>query len=212
MAKSTQADSPDSRILEIAAAHIRKFGLRRTTVVAIAQDAGMSHANVYRYFPSKNALVEAVSEHWLRPVESLIRDISDGPDPAYDKLERIANTIFSAYREKLETDPNIFAIFAEATEKGLESARKHRNRLQGEFQRIIEDGIASGAFPNAEQRRAIALVFDSLHRFHSPGGRAAGRASSAGAAPTPVRTACDRSAGHSHSGAKLAFKLHYYVI
>lgn len=168
MAKPPQPESPDVRILGIAAAHIRKFGLRRTTVVAIAEEAGMSHSNVYRHFPSKDALVEAVTEHWLRPVESLIREIGDGPDPAYDKLERIAATIQSAYREKLESDANIFGVFAEATQKGLGVARRHRNRLQAEFGRVIEEGIASGVFAESDHRRAMALVFDALHRFIHP--------------------------------------------
>ena len=168
MAKSLQPESPDTRILEIAATHIRTFGLKRTTVVAIAEAAGMSHANVYRYFPSKQALFEAVSEHWLRPVEALIREIADGPDPAYDKLERVVATIFSAYRDKLEGDKNIFLIFAQATERGSALARRHRNRLQGEIQRIVEEGIAGGAFPFAEQRRAVASIFDTLFRFLHP--------------------------------------------
>jgi len=168
MAKPLLPESPDVRILGIAATHIRRFGLRRTTVVAIAEEAGMSHANVYRYFPSKGALVEAVTEHWLRPVEGLIREIGDGPDPAYDKLERIAVTIQRAHREKVESDPNIFTVFAEATQNGLGVARRHRNKLQVEFSRIIDEGIASGVFAESDHRRALALVFDTLHRFIHP--------------------------------------------
>ena len=167
-AKPHHTDTPDVRILGIAAAHIRRFGLRRTTVLAIAAEAGMSHANVYRYFPSKQALVEAVTEQWLKPVEAVIRDIGDGPDPADDKLERIAGTIQSAYREKLESDPNIFAIFAAASEQGFGIVRRHRNRLQSEFQRVIEEGMSSGVFVPADHRRAIALLFDALHRFIHP--------------------------------------------
>jgi len=168
MGKSPHIDSPDRRILDIAAAHIRRFGLRRTTVVAIADEAGMSHANVYRYFPSKQALLEAVTDHWLKPLEGEIRDIGDGPDPADDKLERIVGAIRVAYRSKLESDPHIFAAFVEATEKGLGIARRHRNRLQGELQRTLEEGMSSGTFAQVDQRRALALVFDSLHRFIHP--------------------------------------------
>lgn len=161
-------EAPDRRILDIAAAHIRRFGLRRTTVVAIADEAGMSHANVYRYFPSKQALLEAVTDHWLKPLEAGIREIGDGPDPAYDKLERILGAVQSTYRNKLENDPNIFAVFVEATEKGRSVARRHRGRLQAELQRTIEDGMSSGVFASGDQRRALALVFDALHRFIHP--------------------------------------------
>ena len=166
--KAPQPEAPDRRILDIAAAHIRKFGLKRTTIVGIASEAGMSHANIYRYFPSKQALFEAVTEHWLRPLEATIREIRDGPDPAYDKLERIVGTVHAAYREKLENDPDIFAVFAEATQAGLGIARRHRNRLQAELARTIEEGMSGGGFAQSDQRRALALVFDALHRFIHP--------------------------------------------
>ena len=168
MAKFSQPESPDIRILEIAAAHVRKFGLRRTTVVAIAEEAGMSHANVYRYFSSRQALLEAVTEQWLKPVEAGIKEINDGPDPAYDKLERIIGAIQSAYRDKLDSDPHVFTVFAEASEHGVSLARKHRNRIQAELQRVIEEGMSSGVFAQADHRRALALVFDALHRFIHP--------------------------------------------
>lgn len=168
MARHQPAEPVDVRIIEIAADHIRKFGLRRTTIVAIAEEAGMSHANIYRYFPSKAALVEAVTDHWLRPVEAGLREIADGPDPSLDKLERIAGAIFRAYRDKLEQDTELFDLFAEMTEKGAAPARRHRARLRQEIGRVVEEGASSEMFREADQRRAIVLVFDALHRFLHP--------------------------------------------
>ncbi len=44
------AETPtDVRILDIAADHIRRHGIERTTILSIAAEAGMSHANIYRY-------------------------------------------------------------------------------------------------------------------------------------------------------------------
>jgi AcrR family transcriptional regulator len=57
--------------------------------VAIAEAAGMTHANVYRYFPSKEALIDAVVDAWIKSVETRLTDIADGPDPSDDKLERM---------------------------------------------------------------------------------------------------------------------------
>ena len=39
---------------------IRRYGFHGASMVQIAAEAGMSHANVYRYFPSKAALFDAV--------------------------------------------------------------------------------------------------------------------------------------------------------
>jgi thiol-disulfide isomerase/thioredoxin len=69
---------------------------------------------------------------------------------------------------KLEADPKIFELFIEASIRGRGVARKHRLKLQSEVRSVLEDGMASGAFPAHDIRRALALVFDISHRFLSP--------------------------------------------
>ena len=109
-APSTAHDT-DMRILDLAAEHVRRFGASRLTIVSVAKDAGMSHGNVYRYFPSKEALFDAVTEQWLKPVEAACRTVADAPDPAFDKLERIIVSVHRSYLDKLEKDPEIFDLF-----------------------------------------------------------------------------------------------------
>ena len=128
----------------------------------------MTHANVYRYFPSKAALMEEITVSWLRPLEARLREAADGADPAYDKLERMLLAIHRAYRQKLETDAPLFDLFVEAFDKARLSVRKHRARVQGEIQRVVEEGVASGAFAMADRRRALSLIFDAAHRFIHP--------------------------------------------
>ncbi|MGL4728184.1 MAG: TetR/AcrR family transcriptional regulator, partial [Bosea sp. (in: a-proteobacteria)] len=67
----------DQRLLGIAGEHLRRFGPRRLTVVGVAEEAGMTHANVYRYFPSKEALLDAVVETWLKGMERRLADVAD---------------------------------------------------------------------------------------------------------------------------------------
>jgi AcrR family transcriptional regulator len=168
MARTPQPEQTDAKILRIAADHVRRFGLERTTVVSIAAEAGMSHANVYRYFPSKDSLVDALTDYWLKPIEAGLHEIADGPDPADDKLERILSAIHLAYRNKAETDQNIFGVFADAVVEGRAIARRHRSRVQSEIQRVLEEGMGGGVFRPGDLRRATSLVFDGLHRFIHP--------------------------------------------
>jgi AcrR family transcriptional regulator len=158
----------DQRLLGIAAEHIRRFGAARTTIVGVAEEAGMSHANVYRYFPSKTGLLDAVTAQWLKPLEMRLQSTAQGADPAYDKLERILSDAQRAYSDKLEIDPNLFGLLVTAVEKSRGVARKHRARVQGEVQRVVEEGMGNGVFAIADQKRAMALVFDMTHRFLQP--------------------------------------------
>lgn len=168
MARNPQPEPTDGKILRIAAEHVRRYGLERTTVVSVAAEAGMSHANVYRYFPSKESLIDALTDAWLKPIEAGLHEIADAPDPADDKLERILSAIHRAYRNKVETDPNLFSIFAAAVESGRALARRHRSRVQAEIQRVLEEGMGGGVFRPGDLRRATSLVFDGLHRFVHP--------------------------------------------
>jgi AcrR family transcriptional regulator len=162
-------DAPaDQRLLDIAATHVRRFGAAHVAIVRIAAEAGMSHANVYRYFPSKDALIDEITAAWLKPLEAELRVIGDGPDPPADKLERLLFAVHRAYRAKLDADPELFGLLVAAVAENRVVARKHRNRVQQEVQRTLEDGMSAGGFARADMRRAMALVFDMMHRFIHP--------------------------------------------
>ena len=168
MASGFIAENTGTRLVEIARAHVRKFGHARTTVVGVAAEAGMTHANVYRYFPSKAALLDEVVATSLRPLEAQLREAAEGADPAYDKLERMLVAVHRDYRMKLDDDPELFDLVIDALVRDGSSARKHRSRVQSEIQRVYEEGVASGAFAMTDRRRAMSLIFDAAHRFIHP--------------------------------------------
>ena len=168
MPTSSLGESNETRLLEIARAHVRRFGHARTTVVGVAAEAGMTHANVYRYFPSKSALLDEVVASGLRPLEARLREAADGADPAHDRMERMLLAIHRDYRGKLDDDPALFDLLIETLVNNRPSARKHRARVQSEIQRVLDDGVASGAFAMTDRRRAMSLIFDAAHRFIHP--------------------------------------------
>ncbi|NGM33575.1 TetR/AcrR family transcriptional regulator [Methylobacterium sp. DB0501] len=160
--------SADARLLAIAADHLRRLGHRQVTVVGVAAEAGMTHANVYRYFPSKTALVDAVAGRWLREVEAELGAIADAPDPADDKLERLLLALASMQREVLARDPHLFAVHRDATVESRPIARRHRGRLRQLVERVIEEGMNAGTFSLRDRERGLAFIFDTSHRFLHP--------------------------------------------
>lgn len=155
------------RLLQAAAAEIRRIGARRLSVSALAHELGMSHANVYRFFSSREALIDAVLHAWLTQLESRLSEIVDGPDPADDKLERFLATLIRAYGETARGDPAVFDLLAVPAGDGQEAVR-HRRRV-GEFLgRIVEEGMATRLFGGSEARRSVQLVLDLAHRFVDP--------------------------------------------
>lgn len=161
-------DRIPARLMSIAGEHIRRFGLSRLTVVAVAEEAGMSHANVYRYFASKAALVEAVVTLWLRQLELALMDITNAPDPADDKLERFLLAWGRAHRDKLEQDPALYSALVQTFGKGRGLVSAHRTRLRNLVGRIVDEGSEAGPFRVRSEEAAVGYVMDAMPRFAHP--------------------------------------------
>ena len=158
----------DARLLTIASDHLKRFGARHVTVVSIADAAGMTHANVYRYFPSKAALIDAVAGQWLKRVETVIAAIADAPDPADDKLERLLQAWARTHRDLLRDDPHLFDVYCTATETRRSIVRRHRTRMRQLTERVVDEGIATGKFETRDRDRAVTFVTDVTFRFINP--------------------------------------------
>ncbi|MBB3809257.1 TetR/AcrR family transcriptional regulator [Pseudochelatococcus contaminans] len=158
----------DVRLVTIAAEHIRRSGVRRVTVVGIAEEAGMTHANVYRYFPSKEALIDAVVADALKPVELMMADIAGAPDPADDKLERLTLALAHAYRDLADRDRAIFALYADIAAQNRSVARRHRGRVFMFVERVVDEGAAIGIFRLRDREVAMSFLADIFFRFSHP--------------------------------------------
>jgi AcrR family transcriptional regulator len=94
------------RITEAAVKLHGSVGAARTTVSAIAEEAGVQRATVYRHFPDEDAVFEACSSHW----------IADNPPPDPAEWARIADV-----GERLRTAPRELYEYYERTEYMLEN-------------------------------------------------------------------------------------------
>jgi AcrR family transcriptional regulator len=161
-------DGPKARILAAASAELKRHGVRKFTVVDVARAAGMTHPNIYRYFTSKTALIDALVTAWLKPLEELVETVIAAPDPVPDKLERMITAISRVYRSARNEEPELFQAFAAATAASRAVSRKHRARLRKAFERVLEEGIGAGVVTIRDRSRAQALLIDSCWRFIDP--------------------------------------------
>lgn len=160
-------DDTRARLIAAAALEIRQIGPRRMSVSGVAAKLGMSHANVYHYFTGKAALIEAVLNAWLRPIELRLQDIVDGPDPADDKLERFLTTLARAYADGQRTDSAIFRLLVEPQVVPREIER-HIKRIEGWRERVCEEGISTRLFNGPDARRAAQLAGDLSAAYCDP--------------------------------------------
>ena len=156
------------RILEAAEQVFRRFGPQKTTVVDVARLLGVSHGSVYRHFESKTALRDAVVEAWLKRTSDPLAEIANSKVAPAKRLRLWFDTLLRLKREKVKADPELFsvsrAIFAEASEV----VDGHVEKLVGQLEMIIADGIATGDFRPVDPRATAQAMFDAAARFHNP--------------------------------------------
>jgi len=144
------------RILLAARELVAAGGYRNAPVTAVAAQAGVSTGLIYRHFPSKAELfVEVLSAAVEHEVE-ILEGIAAGPEPAPQRL-RLAITAF--VRRALAGPGLAYAFIVEPVDPEVEAERMRGRRRFGDvFRRLVEDGIASGAFPAQDADVTAACI------------------------------------------------------
>jgi AcrR family transcriptional regulator len=156
------------RILDAAEEVLRRYGPGKTTVVDVARALGVSHGSVYRHFPSKAALRDAVAERWLAGVSAPLEAIAAETGPAPERLRRWFDLMILTKRRRALDDPELFATYNELAAESREVVIAHVDILKGQLTRIIADGVAQGEFTVTDPVRAAQAAFDATVLFHKP--------------------------------------------
>jgi AcrR family transcriptional regulator len=156
------------RILEVTEDVLRRFGLAKATVVDVARALDVSHGSVYRHFPSKASLREAVAKRWLERVSAPLAKIAEGAGPAPAKLDRWLRALFSAKQERYLEDPEMFATYLTLAREACKTVNGHKACLTDQLALILSDGVNQGVFQAADVEAAARAIFDAVTRFHHP--------------------------------------------
>ena len=156
------------RILEAAEDVLRRYGPAKATVVDVARALDVSHGSVYRHFPSKAALRDAVAERWLARVSAPLGAIAAQSGSPSKRLRRWIDLLIATKRRKALEDRELFATYHAIALEARAVVGAHVEALIGQLARIIADGIAAGEFGVADPDRAARAVFDATARFHNP--------------------------------------------
>ena len=78
---SSRREEKRRRILDAADGCFARRGFHATSMAEICEAAGMSAGNLYRYFPSKEAMIAALVDAEREETAALFRRIEDSDDP-----------------------------------------------------------------------------------------------------------------------------------
>lgn len=142
----TRRVETSERILDEAERLFRHYGFTKTTVADIARELGMSPANVYRFFPSKSAIHEAIATRMLAAQEIALLGIAKQPIPAADKLRIFVVERYRSTVAQMLDETKVHEMVTVALDEHWPIIDRHLRRLTEIIAGIIADGIQAGEF------------------------------------------------------------------
>jgi AcrR family transcriptional regulator len=164
----SKPDDTRERIIETAFTLFRRLGFAKTAVADIAAELGMSPANIYRYFPSKIAIVQAICQRCLSEVEEKMWSVARGRGPASEKLPRLVLEILAYHKENLLVEQRVHDIVLVAIEENWESIMAHKEIYRTAVELILRDGIESGELEPVDPRETSLIISRALMPFCHP--------------------------------------------
>ncbi len=164
----TKPEDMRARIMATAETLFRRLGFAKTAVADIAAELCMSPANVYRFFPSKNAIVEAICRSCLSEVEEKAWTVARSKASAAERLERLVLGILAYHKENFVSEQRVNELVVAAIESSWDSIRAHKQTMQNVVEVILRDGIAAGELESVDPRETAELFMRSVLPFTHP--------------------------------------------
>ena len=151
------------RIMEEAKALFFRFGFSKVTMDEAADSLGMSKKTLYRFFPSKEDLLLAVTSEHLDQCNTEINSILKNKDmDPLEKLKRYVNYITAIYAKLSEP---LMQDFRKHTPEIWQMVEEHRQKcLRTDFGFLIKEGRQKGVFRKDVDERLFVLIYSHLLR------------------------------------------------
>jgi AcrR family transcriptional regulator len=157
-----------SRIMDQADVLFRQFGYSKTTVADIARELDMSPANIYKFFASKNAIIQACADRNLDRIKEDLTQVARAKTGAAERLLDVILSIYRCHQDHFRNERQIYKLVITATEENWSCMRIFKEFLTKTLTEIIEDGVRSGEFRQVDAAATTRILLDSFTWITNP--------------------------------------------
>jgi AcrR family transcriptional regulator len=137
----------------VAEEHFRRIGYQKTSVADIASELGMSPANVYRFFPSRDAINESICGRLVNELADIASAIARTNAPAMQKLDQLLTAVHHHNKMTLVKEKRMRDLIVAAMQENWAIIKTHIELMVTIFEAIVREGIETGEF-DVEDARA----------------------------------------------------------
>ena len=165
-----EKDSVRSQIVSAAKKRFSHFGYAKTTMAEIATDCGMSPGNLYRFFPGKLDIAEAIASEDYETHLVQMRKIAVAPGK--DARQRLHDLLFEELRRtyhKLEKDPRVLEmanVIGHERPQFVNWMLSHERKILVE---LLEEAERRGEFvPPGDKETIAEMIQSATMKFRYP--------------------------------------------
>jgi TetR/AcrR family transcriptional regulator, cholesterol catabolism regulator len=164
-------------ILAAAGPVLKELGFSRTTVEAIAREAGVDRATIYYYFPDKGAIFREAIHDGVTDLIRALEEVSASGEPPDVRLRNSMRAVMRAYEIHY---PQLYIFFndggsaaiidVELNDEIIASGRRYEDLVEQTVRDGITDGVFAPALPPKVFAKAVTGMLNWTSRWFSPGG------------------------------------------
>jgi AcrR family transcriptional regulator len=165
----SEKDTVRCQIIEAAKKRFSHFGYAKTTMAEVATDCSMSPGNLYRFFPGKLDIAEAIATESYESQLDNLRKLATAPNR--NARERLHDLLFEELRQtytKLEKDPRAYEM---ATVISRERPTFANWMLANERKILIElldEAERRGEFFSEDKELTAEMIQSATMKFRYP--------------------------------------------
>jgi TetR/AcrR family transcriptional repressor of the ameABC operon len=130
-------------------------------IADIAAALGMSPANVFKNFNSKNALVDAIGFEQIGAFEREIHPLDKSHAPV-SRLRHLARTLMEQHHQNLNDNPYIFEMILMTAKQDMKCGDYYKSVIANLVADIIRDGVDKGIYAPADIPPLAETVLHAL--------------------------------------------------
>jgi AcrR family transcriptional regulator len=166
--RRTAAEETRQRIEDTAERLFRTMGYQKTAVADIARELNMSPANIYRFFPSKSAINEAIAARMLGGVEAELWAIARGPGAAADRLAELLRTLHRRHLALFFSERRLHDMVTAAMAEHWGVVERFIHACVTAIRHVLMDGMADGSFAKLDPEVTAKTIKQASLPFMHP--------------------------------------------
>lgn len=156
---------PETRTASIMAVSrdlLREVGYENFLPSEVARRAGISEGLVYRYFPTKRALLNRVAEEWFDEILSLEPEL-EHVEGSYARLRYVIAHDLEVVRKEPALTRYLYLELRPSPDYRASRAQELNRRFTSIVQQVVAEGIEAGDFrAEVDPRLVRDLVFGAI--------------------------------------------------